>query len=181
MSEILAIGGFKVKEFVVEKDPDQKDENLLSNSIFGYGWDSKQGNMSIKFKLSFAKKTRSRKIRPVLTKEELDSLKSVAFTKRNLLGVTNSFGDFLGIAEPFLIRFRLLMKDLYDSEDPLLWDDSIPQGKKDKWLALIAEAVMADEIIFPRSCKPKNAIGGPGTAGIGDGAKPAYGVVVYTI
>ena len=28
-------------------------------------------------------------------------------SKKNLLGVTNSFGDYLGIAEPFTIRFRL--------------------------------------------------------------------------
>ena len=43
MSQILNIGGFVVKEFVVEGDLDQADSNLLSNSMFGYSWDSKNG------------------------------------------------------------------------------------------------------------------------------------------
>ena len=56
MSQILNIGGFVVKEFVVEGDLDQADSNLLSNSMFGYSWDSKNGFLSLKFKVSLAKK-----------------------------------------------------------------------------------------------------------------------------
>ena len=120
MTKILKLGGFTVKEFVVEGDSKQGESNLLSNSMFGYSWDSINGLLSLQFKLSFIKKTRSRKIRPVLSKDDLENLDSVTLTKRNLLGITNSFGDFLGICEPFLLRFSLLMKDLFDSKDPLL-------------------------------------------------------------
>ena len=129
MSEKLKIDGFVVKEFVVEGDLAQADSNLLSNTMFGYSWDSRNGTLSLKFKVSLAKKTRSRKIRPIINEKDLSSLAGANFTKRNLLGITNSFGDFLGIAEPFLVRFRLLMKDLFDSKDPLLWDASIPANK----------------------------------------------------
>ena len=181
MSEILSIGGFAVKEYVVEGDPDQKEENLLSNAVFGYTWDSRTGILSLKFKPSLAKKTRSRKLRPIITADDLQYLSSAKLTKRNLLGITNSFGDFLGIAEPFLVRFRLLMKDLFDSKDPLLWDDSIPMDKMNGWLSLIAEAVLAGEITFPRKCRPDNAIGGPVIACLGDGALPAYGGCIYLI
>ena len=87
------------QEFVIEEDEDQPDENLLGNSCFGYGWNSKTGVMSLKFKMNLSKKKRSARTGPDLTVETLDSLKSVAFTKRNLLGLTNSFGDFLGISE----------------------------------------------------------------------------------
>ena len=66
VSSILAVGGFRVKEFVVEGDSDQSENNLLSNSVFGYSWDSRNGLLSLKFNLSLVKKTRSRKIRPVM-------------------------------------------------------------------------------------------------------------------
>ena len=41
ISQILAIGGYKVKEIVVEGDMEQSDENLLNNTVFGYQWDAK--------------------------------------------------------------------------------------------------------------------------------------------
>ena len=73
------------------------------------------------------------------------------------------------------------MKDLFDSHDPLLWDDSIPSIKKENWISLITEAVLADEVVFPRKCRPDNSIGGPVIAGMGDGALPAYGGCIYMI
>ena len=181
MGKILLLGGFKVKEFIVEGDPAKNGSNLLSNSMFGYSWNSELGLLSLQFKLSFMKKTRSRKIRPVLTREDLNSLSSITLTKRNLLGITNSFGDFLGISEPFLLRFRLLMKDLFDSKDPLLWDSDIPVEKRDSWISLLAEAVRAGEVVFPRRSRPENSVGGPRIAAFGDGALPAYGGCIYLV
>ena len=53
------------------------------------------------------------------------------------------------------------MKDLFDSKDPLLWDSPIPVEKRDSWLSLIAEAVQAGEVVFPRKSRPDSTIGGP--------------------
>ena len=110
VSKILALGGFKVKAFAVEYDMNQPDENLLGNSVFGYGWNPKTGLMKVKFKMNMSKKKRGMRLGPDLTVETLESLRSVKMTKRNLLGVTNSFGDYLGMAEPFTMRFRLGIK-----------------------------------------------------------------------
>jgi hypothetical protein len=54
-------------------------------------------------------------------------------TKRNLLGVTNGFGDFLGLASPFTVRFKVL-RDLFLLEEPLTWDQEVPAGVKDQWV-----------------------------------------------
>ena len=81
LSKILSLGGFSDKEFVVEKEINQKESNLLSNSVFGYSWDSKLGLLSLRFKLSLTKKTRSRKIQPIIRKEDLETLSSVVLTK----------------------------------------------------------------------------------------------------
>ena len=102
-------------------------------------------------------------------------------TKRNLLGVTNSFGDYLGLADPFTIRFKLLMKNLFDQKTPLLWDDAVPDVEKQAWVQLISEAVQSGEHVFPRKTRPDRPVGGPRVVGFGDGAFPAYGGCVYLV
>ena len=121
ISRILALGGFKVKEFVIEGDENQPDENLLGNSVFGYGWNAKTGLMSLDFKLNMSKKKSGVRSGPDLSVESLSSLRSFKFTKRTLLGLTNSFGDFLGMAEPYTLKFKLRMKDIFYLDEPLSW------------------------------------------------------------
>ena len=180
--QILALGGFKVKEFVVEGDLEQPDENLLNNAVFGYKWDPKTKYMKLPISLNLSKKKRGVRTQPALRIEDLDGLKDVKMSKRNLLGITNSFSrDFLGLADPFSIRFKLLMKNLFDKDFPLLWDDAIPDKEKLLWIQLIKEAVIEGEHVFPRRTRPEKSIGGPYVPGLADGAFPAYGACVYLI
>ena len=181
ISEILDIGGFKVKEIVVEGDMDQPDENLLGNAVFGYGWNAKTAVMRLKFHLNMSKKRRGARTGPNLSVENLETLGSFQFTKRTLLGLTNSFGDYLGIAEPYTLKYRLGMKDIFQLDNPLGWDDEISDVMKQTWIDLITETVKAGGVDFPRSTRPSNSIGGPVVAGFGDGGKPAYGASVYLV
>ena len=112
---------------------------------------------------------------------DLNSLRTVKMSKRNLLGVTNSTGDFLGVASPYTIKLKLNMKKLFEVDIPLAWDDDIPDGLKDSWISLIAEALLADNLIFPRSTRPKHAVGGPMIVGFGDGAFAAFAAAVYLV
>ena len=84
--------------------------------------------------LNLSKKKRNVRSEPNLTVSDLGSLKSTTMTTRNLLGITNSVGYFLGVAEPFTLRFKLLMKKLFDVEVPLLWDQPIEGKLKEEWI-----------------------------------------------
>ena len=181
LSQILAIGGFKIKEFVIEGDMTQDDQNLLSNKVFGYSWDPKTKYMRLKMKFNLSRKKRSVRTLPDITAESLGALSTVKFTKRNLLGVTNSFGDFLGLADPFTIRFRLLMKNLFDKKENNSWDDEISDIEKQAWIQIIKEAVFEGEHVFPRRTRPDLAVGRPRAGGLADGAFPAFGGSVYLI
>ena len=181
MSQILALGGYQVKEIVKEGDMEQDDKNLLGNTVFGYYWDAKTAQMKMKICLNLSQKKRGKRVLSDLESKDLNILKTFKMTKRNLLGITNSFGDFLGMAEPFTIRFKLLMKQLYDRDTPLMWDDAISDPERNAWIQMISEAVQAGEHIFPRKTRPVNAVGGPRVVGFGDGAFPAYGGCVYLV
>ena len=143
LSKIFALGGFKVKQFVVEGDMEQDDDNLLRNKVFGYSYNAKTGVMGVKFSINLSRKRRNARTKPDLSLKDVDSLKTVQMTKRILLGLTNSFGDFLGIASPYTIRLKLNMKKLFEVDVPLRWDDDIPQGLRDKWVQLVEEALVA--------------------------------------
>ena len=85
LSQILALGNFAIKEFVLSGDQSQKDENLLGNKVFGYNWNAKTDQMFLKFKFNLSKKRRSVRTLPDLTVNDLESLGTIKMSKRNLL------------------------------------------------------------------------------------------------
>ena len=96
-----------------------------------------------KMNLHFDSQSTSAKRREIsnLTLKDIEILKTKKLTKRLLLGVTNSFGDFLGIGSPFTIRFKVLMMYTFKLEKPLHWDDPIPENIREAWIDIIAEAL----------------------------------------
>ena len=71
-------------------------------------------------------------------------------TKRLYLGICNGFADFLGVACPFTLRFKLLMKQTFEDEDISAWNDVVNNDCKLAWIELIKEAVMSGSLCFPR-------------------------------
>ena len=59
LSQILRIGGFEVKEIVIEGDMSQSDHNLMNNTCFGYVYDPKLGMMKVRFTVNLSKKKRN--------------------------------------------------------------------------------------------------------------------------
>ena len=67
LSQIMALGGYEIKEFVIEGDLAQGDKNLLSNSVFSYFWNPKSQNLKMLISLNLSKKKRSVRVLPALT------------------------------------------------------------------------------------------------------------------
>ena len=188
LSEILARGKLKAKVILDTGETDEDAKNLIGNKVLGYDWNATNDLMGVRFPVNITeKKTKKLRSGPNLSVESLSILKGTKFTIRMCLGITNSFLDFLGIACPFTLRFKLLMKDLFLARHEqkqaegkkVAWDEAIAEFEKDKWLDLIAEAVKTESICFPRSTRPANAIGHPMVPSFGDGAFPAFSAGVY--
>ena len=90
----MALGGFAVKDFIVEGDHSLVDDNLLGNGLFGYLWEAKNGLIHVKLSINMSKKVRSVRSKPNLTVADIPNLSEMKMSKRLLLGVANSFGDF---------------------------------------------------------------------------------------
>ena len=166
-SRILGIGNFKVKAFGISGDAETEESELMGSKVLGYDYDLEKDMLSIKFSINLSKKRRSIRSEPDLCYNDIASLRSKTLTKRILLGVTNSFGDFLGISSPFTIRFKVLMRQLFMLEKPLAWDEEIPVECGEAWISLLTETLEAGSLQFHRSTRPFNAIRGIGPTVVG--------------
>ena len=180
ISKMLGKGGFKVKAIVRSGETDQEQIDKMGTSVFGYLWNAPEDQMGVKFPVNLSRKKRSVRSLPNLTMKDIEKLGEVKLSKRILLGFVNGFGDPLGIASPWYMKLKVLMKKLYELQDALSWDDSIPIGNRQEWIDVMVEALVTGVLKFPRSTRPMKANGqGPRLVGFGDGALPGFGGDVY--
>ena len=136
--------------------------------------------MAVNFPVYLSNKRKKPRTHPPLSVDDLHLLDSTVFTKRLCLGITNGFLDFLGIACPFTLRFKLLMRELFEAKNKTLsWEDSLPDGLLHAWKSLIAEAVKTESLFFPRCTRPSKAVGNPLVVCFGDGSFSGFSACVY--
>ena len=105
--KILELGDLKLKVIVSTGESDEEVKNLIGNKVLGYGWNASNDMMSVSFPVYLCNKKRKVRSQPALTVDTLSLLEVTPLTKRICLGITNGFLDFMGIACPFLIRFKI--------------------------------------------------------------------------
>ena len=180
MQQILDKGSLKAKVFISTGDTDENLKELIGNKALGYHWNATTDMMAVSFPIYLTNKRKKPRIQPALSKDTLGLLDYAVFTRRLCLGITNGFLDFLGVACPFTLRFKLLMRQLFETEHrKLKWEDRIPGELTGSWKELIAEAVKSESIFFPRCTRPPGAVGNPLVVCFGDGAFPAYNGATY--
>ena len=73
---------------------------------------------------------------PDLTIEDLEKLDKVIFTKRRILSIINGFFDPMGLLSAHLIKFKILMKELFEEAD-YDWDTPLPEALQIKWRNMV--------------------------------------------
>ena len=104
--------------------------------------------------------------------QDVEKLKTKKLKKRLL---------FLCLGSPFTVRFKVLMRRLFQVEKPLHWDEEIPEEMREDWINIIVEALEHGALEFNRSTKPIDAVPdlGPTIVGFSDYAEQAYDARVY--
>ena len=108
--------------------------------------------VSIPFPLNLSRKKISVQEEANLTVTDLGILELKTLTKRILLGVVNEFGDLFGIASPFIMRYKVVMRHLFLLEEPLAWDEPIPQNNSHDRIKLMMETFESQCFSWRRSC-----------------------------
>ena len=108
-----------------------------------------------------------------------DNYDSVQLSKRTVLSIVNGIFDPIGLAIPFTVRGKILLRKLTSIELRIDWDEPIPTTHRIDWLQFIRCIPLMEEISFPHCVKPKHALGNPSMITFLDTSEDAFGACCY--
>ena len=132
-----------------EKAGDDRFLKTEEDKVLGVRWDKEEDCFWFKVGLNFSPKIRGVKTGPPLTLFQLPLGVPNVLTKRMVLGQVNSVYDPLGLASPFLVKMKVLLRRLWSEGKHLDWDDALSDSMREGWLSLLCELYDMEEIISP--------------------------------
>ena len=102
-------------------------------------------------------------------------------TKRNVLSVTNSIFDPLGLLTPFTTRAKMIMRHVWAYEPRIDWDGSLPPEIERDWKQMLIQLEELSNISFSRATCPTVSLnlGSPILVIFSDASMQSYGAVAY--
>lgn len=176
MDEIVSQGGFKFKNTILSGD---KGDPI---KVLGTKWDMENDDFMLEVKVNISDKKKGVRVAPNM---DLNSLKEnfpQELTKRMIWRIVLGQFDPIGLACVFMVRLKLIMRELSDGNSSKLgWDDPVPVAIKDKFLTVLGDLSGVSKIRFPRSIKPDIGMeeGNPELLCFGDGSKQAFCALAY--
>ena len=185
IEELLIKGGFRIKEWIMSKDDTEEnltltlrgDSNEPTEKVLGVVWNPRTDQLC--FRVKFDLQMKSKRKRPPPQGIDITSSQDIKLTKRIVLSQVNRIYDPMGLATPFTIRAKGLMRSLWISENKSDWDDPIPDMLKKEWMNFFDDLPNMEQEVFERCIKPANARGDPILVIFSDGSEVAYGACAY--
>ena len=100
-------------------------------------------------------------------------------TKRIILSTVHKIFDPLGLLGPFIVLFKILLREVWGQEEKFDWDDILPEWVQSQWEELKQELLKINDIKFTRALTPPGTLGKPKLIILSDGSKKAFGAVAY--
>ena len=191
VSQILALGGFKVKVMVRSGETDAKMIEKLGGGVLGLPWDPERDKIVMHMGVNLSPKRAKVRLGPELTQLTMSEISQVVITRRVVVGQVYAIYDPLGLLAPITIKFKMLLQELSsvleekdeEGRDKSLpkpgWDTPIVGETEERCRRMLEEIVKANNVAFPRSLKPKGSIGHPEVVGWWDGGDPASAAAIY--
>ncbi|KAG1713941.1 hypothetical protein GQR58_002015 [Nymphon striatum] len=159
--EVMKQGGFDLREWnsndqnvLIHIPKTEKSKDLVCK-VLGYLYNTDDDTLGIKNK----------------------TLNIEAKTKRNILSSIASIFDPLGFLNPFIIKGKLLMRQMHQAK--LDWDDKVDQIIKTEWLSFCSDFDKIKNFIIPRKTINQDK---PAKLMIFcDASKEAFGFVMYAV
>ncbi|CAC5376409.1 unnamed protein product [Mytilus coruscus] len=121
-----------------------------------------------------------------ITKSQIESSVPTSLTPRMVLSQVASVYDPLGLATPYTLAAKVLMRKLCienNTNDKTIvisrWDYAMSVESRLEWMDFFKELFDIEQLKFHRCLKPDNAVGDPILVIFSDGSKLAYGTCAY--
>ena len=186
IESLLNEGSFKMKEWIFthySKEPSKTltiptDVSSQTEKVLGVAWNPIQDDFEYKVQLRTTAKGK-RKSRIQSNANKLGEIDADNPTKRIILSQVNSIYDPLGLAGPFTVRAKILLRQLWGMEEKLNWDDPIPDKYTRDWKQFCQDLLEMNDVKFKRCLMPEDAIDDPILIIFSDGSSHAYGACAY--
>ncbi|CAC5417070.1 unnamed protein product [Mytilus coruscus] len=198
---MLACGGFRIKHWIISgnekcgstlqsQDSGESVEvdldEFAHEKILGMRWDPKQDLFDFKVKINFSPKYKNVRKGENITKSQIESSVPTSLTPRMVLSQVASVYDPLGLAPPYTLAAKVLMRKLCienNTNDKTIvnsrWDYAMSVESRLEWMDFFKELFDIEQLKFHRCLKPDNAVGDPMLVIFSDGSKLAYGTCAY--
>ena len=142
----------KTRDYSNDSDDSHKDS---SQKVLGVYWYPETDCFLFSVNLNLKCKRRSRQVNQSLKLHDIVNGLPMRLTKRLIFSWINGLFDPLGLIAPFIIRAKILMRQLWLGENkPLGWDDPITTTLQSLWHALFLDMFEVENIYFKRCIKP---------------------------
>ena len=116
IARILNLGGLSIKAMVVSGEDDKMAQEMLGDQVLGINYDVTQDMFRFPLDVYIYPKRRGVRTGDPLNVDTLQVLDTFQFTPRILTGLVNSFYDPLRLMSPWLVKFKLLLKKLTETQ-----------------------------------------------------------------
>ena len=186
VEKLVSKGGFEIKGWTVSGNPGNQDEMEIPNEthtptekVLGAYWRPVEDQFCFKVKLNFSESKRKLLTEQDVEPHQMPGKIPAKLAKRMILSQINSIYDPLGLAGPFTVRSKIMMRQLWASKTKLDWDDPVPEACREDWTKFFSDLFDMNNIKFGRCLKPTDAVGDPALVIFSDGSNDAYGACAY--
>ena len=181
---VVNAGGFEMKSWILSGEITSRTDVHIEvpaekQKALGTVWNPGKDCFHFEVKLNFSPKSKKLRMGPDLKSEQIPSEIPDLLTKRMILSQVNSIYDPLGLAGPFTVRAKILMRRLWGSETKFDWDDPVPKEFRRSWIEFFRHLFEMQEIEFKRCLKPAETASNPDLVTFSDSSQDAYGTCAY--
>lgn len=189
--EILDMGGFKCKGWVLSHRPgakvefgsevEESDLYDLIEKVLGMQWEPLLDQFRFFFRLNLGPKRGKVRLEPDITKVEFIRNPPIVLTRRLVLSIVAALFDPMSLLTPVLLQSKLLLRRSWGMDtEKLGWDDPLPADQLEEWIAFLMSLYDLEDITFGRSLTPPGpTVGQPWLILFSDGALVSFGACAY--
>ena len=153
------------------------DDN--NQKVLWITWDTEHDVFSFKPRLAIKTGARKKEIKVYNHKEELIDDPITNLTRRQVLSQINALFDPMGIAAPFIVKAKILLRKTWQVGKDLSWDDVLPEHLSLEWNQIFQELFEMKDVKIRRCVRPLDVEGNPMLIIFSDASEEAFGACAY--
>ena len=156
IEKLVDIGGFKLKGWTISGSSDSQNEKEIPSETYAPAekvlrvcWRPVKNLFCFKVMLNCTGRKRKLHTEPDIEPHQLTERFPAKLTKQMILSQINSICDPLGLAGPFTVRVKIMMRKLWMSEEERLdWNDPASDKCRADWNTFFSDLVIMNNIKF---------------------------------